>query len=135
MDKRINKLLQKTLRGELFFSTTPVEYDREDLFLSPVRMSSKRLAEYMAAQRPLVFEENRLGGMIRFDGSVEGDIFGRAGHKNFDYLKQYFYNKPVNNLLTFEWQHAAGDFEKVLKGGIVSVKREIAESRGARGRR
>ena len=83
------------------FKTTTPEYDREDLFLLPVKMSSKRLCEYMANQTPLIFAESRLPCFLAFNGSVEGDIFTRAGHKNFAEASRNFYNKPLHNLLTF----------------------------------
>ncbi len=128
MNTRINALLQKALDGSMNFHAAPTAYDREDLFLSPVRMSSKRLGEYMANQTPLIFEESRLPCFMAFDGSVEGDVFTRAGHKNIDEACRNFYNNPVHNLLTFEWQHSAGDFEKVINGGFIQIKREIADS-------
>ena len=131
MNERIISLLGKSIDGSMNFRTTPTAYDREDLFLTPVKMSSKRLGEYMANQTPLIFEESRLPCFLAFDGSVEGDIFHRGGHKNFREAQANFYNKPVHNLLTFEWQHAAGDFEKIIKGGFVQIKREIADSAAA----
>ena len=70
MNKRINSLLNKALDGSMNFHTTPTAYSREDLFLSPVKMSSKRLSEYMANQTPLIFEESRLPAFLSFDGSV-----------------------------------------------------------------
>lgn len=128
MDTRIHALLQKALDGSMNFHTTPTAYNREDLFLSPVQMSSKRLGEYMANQVPLLFVESRLPCFLTFDGSVEGDIFSRSGHKNFGEASRNFYNKPVHNLLVFEWQHAAGDFEKIINGGFVQIQKEIADS-------
>lgn len=131
MNKRINSLLNKALDGSMNFHTTPTAYSREDLFLSPVKMSSKRLSEYMANQTPLIFEESRLPAFLGFDGSVEGDIFHRSGHRNFAEAGRNFYNKPVHNLLTFEWQHCAGNFEKILNGGFDQIRREIADSAAA----
>ena len=131
MDTRITSLLSKALDGSMNFRATPTAYSREDLFLSPVRMSSKRLGEYMANQTPLIFEESRLPAFLGFDGSVEGDIFHRSGHRNFAEASRNFYNNPVHNLLTFEWQHSAGDFEKVINGGFDQIRREIAYSAAA----
>ena len=39
MNERIEKLLQKTISGEMYNYPVKTEYDRCDLFLSPVRMS------------------------------------------------------------------------------------------------
>ena len=45
MIERIKKLADMTVKGEMFIEHTETEYDREDLFLSPVIMSAKRSAE------------------------------------------------------------------------------------------
>ena len=129
MSKRIETLVKKTVAGEMWVEPVKTEYDRTDLFLSPVKMSGNRVCEYIANQEIMILEESCFTGLMRFDGSVEGDIFHRHGHKNFQIAKQNFYNKPVDNLLTFEWQHSVGDFEKIIKHGIVRVKQEIEKSK------
>ena len=91
-------------------------------------MSGKRVCEYIRNQEPLIVPESRFTGLIKFDGSVEGDIFGRMGHKNNSIACEYFYNRPVDNLLTFEWQHSVGNFGKIIAGGITGVKDEINKS-------
>ena len=104
------------------------EYDRRDLFLPPVVMSGKRVCEYIRNQEPFLVPEACFTGLLRFDGSVEGNVFERNGHRNFKVACEHFYNKPVDNLLTLEWQHAAGDFEKLINGGIDRVRAEIETS-------
>ena len=104
MTDRIRILTEKTLKGEMWVEPNPIEYDRTDLFLSPIKMSGKRVCEYIVNQPTLVFEESCFTGLLKFDGSVEGDIFGRSGHKHFDEARKYFYNKPVDNLMTFEYR-------------------------------
>ena len=131
MNKRIEELVKKTVAGEMWVKPIKTEYDRTDLFLSPVKMIGKRVCEYISNQDILILEESCFTGLMRFDGSVEGDIFHRPGHKNFDIAKQNFYNKPVDNLLTFEWQHSVGDFEKIIKYGLVWVKHEIEKSKAS----
>ena len=131
MTERIKRLTEKTIKGEMFNEVVTVEYDRTDHFLSPVKMSAKRVCEYIAAQDLIINEDTALTGLLHFDGSVEGDIFGRSGHRNFQILLKDFYNKPVNNLLTFEWQHSVGDFEKIIKRGISGILADIEDSRRA----
>ena len=121
MTERIKRLTEKTVKGEMYNEGEAVEYDRTDSFLSPVKMSAKRVCEYIAAQDLIINEDTALTGLLHFDGSVEGDIFHRRGHRNFQILRKDFYNKPVNNLLTFEWQHSVGDFEKIIKRGISGI--------------
>lgn len=129
MKERIRKLAELTLNGGMFVEPVKTEYDRCDLFLPPVEMSSKRVCEYILNQEPLIREESCFTGLISFDGSVEGDIFGRAGHKNFSIAHENFYNKPVDNLLTFEWQHSAGDFGKIIRCGLKGIKEDIELSK------
>ena len=122
MNERISKLAKKTVDGDMYVYPVKTEYDREDLFLSPIKMSGKRVCEYILNQEPLIVEENCFTGLIKFDESVEGDIFNRAGHRNFRIAGSLFYNKPVDNLLTFEWQHSVGDFAKVIDRGLVGTR-------------
>ena len=128
MNERIESLANKTVSGEMYVYPVKTEYDRCDLFLPPIKMSGKRVCEYIRNQEPLIVPESRFTGLIKFDGSVEGDIFGRTGHKNNSIACEYFYNRPVDNLLTFEWQHSVGNFGKIIAGGIIGVKDEINKS-------
>lgn len=129
MNDRIKKLAEKTVKGEMFVNPVKTEYDRCDYFLSPVKMSCKRVCEYILNQEPLIVEESCFTGLITFDGSVEGDIFSRAGHKNFSVAGSLFYNKPIDNLVTFEWQHSAGDFGKIINRGLKGIKEDIELSK------
>ena len=129
MTERIEKLLEKTVKGEMWVTPVKTEYDRTDLFLSPVKASGKRVCEYILNQNFLILEESCFTGLMTFDGSVEGDVFNRSGHKNFSMATQNFYNKPVDNLITFEWQHSVGDFGKIINCGLIGIKNEIEKSK------
>lgn len=128
MNKRIEKLAQKTIAGEMYVYPVKTEYDRCDLFLPPIKMSAKRVCEYIRNQEPLIVAESCFTGLITFDGSVEGDIFNRSGHKNLRIADENFYNRPVDNLLTFEWQHSVGNFGKIINIGIAGIKNTITKS-------
>ena len=129
MEERIKILAEKTKNGEMYISSNPTQYDRKDLFLTPVAMSAKRVSEFILNQIPFVNEYTALTGYLKFDSSVEGDIFNRTTHPNFDILMRNFYNQPVDGLCTFEWQHSVADYEKVIRIGINGFKAEIANSR------
>ncbi len=131
MNQRIKGIADRVVRGEMFPPVVTVEYDRCDLFLPESRMYGKRAREYIEAQGFMLFDECCFSGLFRFDGSFPGDIFGRPGHKHFWEVYSNFYNKPINNLLTFEWQHTVGDFEKIIKRGIRGVLADIEKSESA----
>ncbi len=128
MTERIEFLTKKTVAGEMYAEPVKTEYDRTDLFLSPVKMSGKRVCEYIANQDIMILEESCFAGLLTFDSSVEGDVFNRSGHKSFREAMHNFYLKPVDNLLTFDWQHSVGNFGKVIKYGLVGIRREIEKS-------
>ncbi len=129
MLKRIENLLNQTLKGERYFVPEVPEYDRTDLFLSPLLLNAKRSKDFILSQTPMLDENQALTGYFRFSGDVLGDIFNRCGHKNWLQVCQNFYNKPVGGLCTFEWQHSVADFEKVIKIGIEGFREEIAASK------
>ena len=128
MNERIKTLCDLTLEGKMWVEPIKTEYDRCDILLSPTKMSGKRVCEYIKNQDFNIPEECCFTGLFRFDGSVEGDIFHRAGHKNFREAMSAFYNKPVDNLITFEWQHSVANFEKIIKKGISGMLSEVEES-------
>lgn len=129
MEDRISILIKKIFEvDELYAQPIPVEYDRMDLFLPEVEMSAKRLCEYMLNQEPNITPWSRMVGVMHFDGSVEADIFHRFGHKHFDVIKAAFYNKPIENLATFEWQHSTPDFRPVLNKGLEGLIADIEQS-------
>ena len=128
MTDRIKKLVELTVAGKLRPDPVKTDYDREDLFLSPVKMSSSRVCEFILNQEPVVLDESAMTGLLIFDGTVEGDLFHRAGHQFFHKAYQNFYNKPVDNLVTFEWQHFTGNFERIIRNGISGIKQDIRDS-------
>ena len=128
MNNRIKELTKITLKGDMYAHPTPTEFDREDIFLSRQEMETKRLCEYILNQEPVLTEFSKMTGFFSCDGSVVGDAFRRGGHRFTGKLISQFYLKPVDNLSTFEWQHATADYQKVLKVGIGGIIEEIDES-------
>ena len=129
MNERINKLFELTMSGEMGFVVKEPEYDREDIFLPIQKKESKRVCEFIMNQEPVLNEYSKMTGYFAFGSSCVGDAFRRSGHKATcgDLIKN-FYIKPVDNLSTFEWQHATADYKKVLEKGIKGIIEEIDES-------
>ena len=129
MTERIKQLTNLTLKGDMYVCPVKTEFDREDIFLSPLTMNAKRTKEYILAQNPIINDDTALTGYLRFEGEVMGDNFYRSGHKNYSQMNELFYNKPIKDLVVFEFQHSVADFEKVIKIGLKGFKAEIAASK------
>ena len=125
MNPRIEALTNLTLGGHMYAAPTATQYDREDLFLPEHQREAKRLREFILNQQPVLTEYSKMTGFFNCDGSVVGDAFRRMGHKSFELLRKDFYLKAVDNLSTFEWQHATADYKKVLTKGISGIIEEI----------
>ena len=128
MTDRIKKLLELTLEGEMIVNARKTEFDVGDLALSKTEMESKRLCEYILNQEPKITEYSCMTGIFTFDNSVVGDAFHRRGHKVKEITYPRYFLKPVENLSTFESQHATADYSKILKKGIRGVISDIEES-------
>ena len=129
MNDRIQRLIAAAHDGDIYPKIVPVEYDAFDENLSDPQRIAKRLTEYMAAQPCAFSDDNELVGMVRFDGSVEGPLFPRIGHRFFAQTRDQYYCKPQENLCTFEWQHSNADFGKVINVGLVGLRAEIVAAR------
>ncbi|MBQ8392608.1 MAG: hypothetical protein IJX51_02440 [Clostridia bacterium] len=128
MNERISKLCALTLDGKMYVETIKPNFDRYDYFLPTEQMNVKRLCEYILCQKPVITENSLFTGLFRFDGSVVGDAFNRSGHKNTAIALKNFYLKKIGNLSTMEWQHATGDYSRVLKKGIKGIIEDIDAS-------
>lgn len=129
MEARIERLVERVKVEDIFPPKIPVEYDPFDEKLAEPMRIGKRLAEYMDAQPVEFSDDNELVGMMKFDGSVEADIFQRLGHRGFSEACGKYYNKPQENLCSFEWQHSNADFGKLIRLGLRGFRDEIIESR------
>lgn len=128
MNIRIEKLYKKTLNGEMYVTAMPTQYSKPDPSLSPLKKNSKKVCEFIDNQPLLISEESCFTGTLIFDDSVTGDVFSRVGHENFQKAYRQYYNKPVANLLTFEWQHSVGDFAYIIDNGLEGIRKDIEKS-------
>lgn len=128
MIQRIQKLLDLTLEGKTYVFPNPTTFDEGDRALEREDRESKQLSEFILNQEPKITEYSAFTGFFRFDESVVGDAFTRIGHKANQEFLHLFYLKPIDNLSTFEWQHATADYSKILKKGIRGIISEIDES-------
>ena len=129
MTERIQKLTELVLEGKMYPEIQKVEYDRNDLFLSERQRDAKRIYEYVVAQKPVLTPYSSMTGLLVFDGSVPGDAMSCQGMKNFGQLLDTFYMKPLDNLSTFEWQHATADYNLIIRKGIKGLIEDIEYSK------
>ncbi len=113
------------MKNDIYPPIVKVDYDPDDIMLNdPVRIA-KRLRQYILAQTVKLDKTSHFCGIFRFDGSVEADVFHRTGHRHFGQVSGQYYNKPQENLATFEWQHSTANFAKVIDCGISQYIAEI----------
>lgn len=129
MTERIKHLTELVLQGKMYPEIQRTKYDRMDYMLPELKMSAKRINEYVLNQKPVLTPYSSMTGLFVFDGSVEGDYMSTAGLKHIAVLREHFYNKPVNNLSTFEWQHATANYQRIVKIGIRGILDEIQKSK------
>ena len=128
MTERIEKLTGLTLQGKTYAYPTPTAFDEKDVTLSQMQMESKRLCQFILNQQPVLTPYSTMTGFFNCDSSVVGDAFRRMGHKHFEKLRSERYLQAIDNLSTFEWQHATADYQKVLDKGLLGIIAEIDES-------
>ncbi len=128
MNERIKELTKLTLSGDMYANPTATEYDPQDASLSRQARESKRLCEFILNQQPVITEFSKMTGFFNCNGSIVGDAFRRLGHSSYLQVKAQYFLKPIDNLSTFEWQHATADYKKVLEKGIKGIIEEIDES-------
>ena len=128
MTERIRELAALTMAGKMYAKPTKTTFDPKDASLPRQERESKQLCEYILNQEPKLTEYSAFTGYFNFDGSVVGDAFRRGGHKSFETMRRLFHIKPIDNLSTFEWQHAVADYAKVLDKGIYGLIDEIDAS-------
>ncbi|MBQ2967242.1 MAG: hypothetical protein IJE10_03855 [Clostridia bacterium] len=128
MDKRIQKLAELTLSGQMYVNPVKTDYDRMDLLLPEHEKDVKRICEFILNQQPKITKYSALTGFFNFDASVIGNIFHRGGHPYTDKVLHEFYCKKVDNLSSMDWQHGTADYRTVLSGGMTGVMKEIEKS-------
>lgn len=121
MNSRIKRLSELTLNGEMYVYPIKTEYkDNEN--------EVERLCKYILNQEPKITVDSLFTGMFNFDGSVIGDAFNRSGHKHNKEALEKHYLKKIDNISTFEWQHATGDYTRILQKGLVGIIEDIDKS-------
>lgn len=132
MNERISKLAELTLSGKMYPEAQRPNYDRRDFFLSDDSRNAKRIYEYITAQKPVLTPYSRMTGLLVFDGSVPGDAMTVSGLENIGKtLLAHFYCKPIDNISTFEWQHATADYNRIIRRGISGLLCDIEASKKA----
>ena len=128
MNQRVIDLAKLSRERDLYEPSVTVEYDPMDMALPEPIFNAKRIIEYILAQPVYIAEQNRYTGMLRFrnDVGVPADIFHRTGHKHFAEAQSSFYRKYIDNLIVFEWQHSAPNYQYIVENGIEGSLKDIA---------
>lgn len=129
MNERISELVNLTMEGKMYPEAKPVEFDRMDIFLSKPKMTVKRLRDYVAAQEPLLTCYQTLPSTIALTDSNIGGPYHNHMFENTLKMFSQFYRKPIDNLVTLEWQHATADYKTVIELGIKGLISKIEESK------
>ena len=121
MNSRIKRLCDLTLAGKMYAAPVKTDFNDTD-------DDVYKLCKYILNQEPKITADSLFTGMFNFDGSVIGDAFNRSGHKfNKEALDKH-YLKKIDNISTMEWQHATGDYIRVLNKGLVGIIEDIENS-------
>lgn len=129
MNERIQKLSELTLNGKMYPCGKKADFDRNDIFLSSSERKSKRIHDYVLAQDSLITEFQTIARPCVLDPQqVEADYLHFGSTENSRTLLNDFYTKPIENLSTFEWQHATPDYAELLKLGINGLIKKIEAS-------
>lgn len=132
MEERVTRLAAILRQQDLY--ETPVvdiDYDPMDCALPEAQFNAKRIIDYTLAQPVYITEENRFTGMVRYNNPpVPGDVFSRRGHRWFKEARKAFYAPNYQeNLVVFEWQHAAPNYAYILENGVTGSLRKIQDSK------
>ena len=74
MTSRIQKLAEKTIKGEMWIDHTNTEYDREDIFLSPLTMNAKELTNISLISNRLSMNALHLQDFLHSEAMLWGTI-------------------------------------------------------------
>ena len=132
MEERVVQLAKVLRQRDLYEkSITDIAYDPFDLALPEAQFNAKRIVDYIMAQPIYLTGENRFTGMVRFvDPPAPADIFSRRNHKWFAEARKAFYAPQYQeNLVVFEWQHAAPNYKYILEHGVSGCLERIEVSK------
>lgn len=137
MNERIYELTKLTLNGEMCPQALETEFDRNDIFLPEHEMQTKRIHDYVMNQKPILTElQTMTGQFLMITANPKNRILGDYMHSESlpqvdNFLMPYFYKKPIENLSTFEWEHASPDYGQIIKKGISGLIADIEASKEA----
>lgn len=130
MNDRIKKLTELTLSGELFPHSNGVVFDRNDLFLSEPRKTVKRLHDYLMAQTPKLTELHRIPSAVSlYDSEISGPYHLHCLPNISGLLRTFYHKVPIDDLVSFEWQHATADYQRSVALGIGGLIKMIDDSK------
>ncbi|MBR4864255.1 MAG: hypothetical protein IKU07_06745 [Oscillospiraceae bacterium] len=121
MEERVLQLAALSRQQDLYApAVTEIVYDPADEALPEAEFNAVRIIQFIMSQPVYVTESNRFTGMLRLTKApVPADVFSRKGHKWFAEVRSKYYAPNYHeNLVIFEWQHAAPNYKFILEHGI-----------------
>ena len=127
MTDRVCALAKRARVEDLYEPSVVPSFDPLDMALPEPVFNAKRIMEYVLAQPVYLTEDNRFTGMFRTftNVGVPADVFARTGHRHFSEACGAFYNHYQENLVVFEWQHSAPNYQYIVENGIEGSLQKI----------
>ena len=131
MTDRIKAMVEGVLKKTIYPETKYARYDRADYLLSDRMRQTKRVCDYILAQDVVVPEGALMAGLIKFEKCpYPSDFANKDGLVYTCELLDTFFvpETPFEDFKFWSWQHATGDFGKIIEIGIEGLKEQIKAS-------
>ncbi len=132
MTDRIKNMVESVLKKTIYPEQTEADYDRADYLLSERKRETKRICEYMLAQKAAIPEGAQMVGLIKFDKCpYPTDFMRKNGFKYTKEIQRNFFGLETGPFEDFKFwghQHVVADFGKIIDLGLEGIKEQAKAS-------
>lgn len=121
MKSYILDIALRSKTSDLYEPSVNPSYDPLDYALPEPIVNAKWIMEYVLAQPVFIDDHNRFTGPFRYlydELPAPGDAYLRPNHPALSFAEKNFYNRYLDNLVVFEWQHSAPNYSFIVENGI-----------------